>query len=127
MRCNPLTITDGCTRYLIACQGLDRQGYEQARSVFEPAFQEEYGFPRAMRTDNGSPFASVSPGGLTRLSVWRGKLGIVPVRIAPGQREQNGRHERMHSTLKEETASPPSAAPCTQQRGFTASSKSTTS
>ena len=54
MRCNPLTITDGCTRYLIACQGLDRQGYEQARPVFEPAFQEEYGLPSAMRTDNGT-------------------------------------------------------------------------
>jgi transposase InsO family protein len=71
--------------------------------MFEATFRQ-YGLPRAIRTDNGAPFASRAVGGLSRLAVWWIKLGIVPERIEPGHPEQNGRHERMHRTLKEETA-----------------------
>lgn len=116
-RCDPLTISDACTRYLIACKGMERPRYEAVRREFERAFRE-YGLPVAIRSDNGTPFASVALGGLTKLSAWWVKLGIVPERIAPGHPEQNGRHERMHRTLKAETANPPSATLRAQQRSF---------
>ena len=74
--------------------------------------------PRAIRSDNGPPFASVGAGGLSRLSVWWLKLGIRPERIAPGKPQQNGRHERMHGTLKAATATPPAATLAAQQRRF---------
>jgi transposase InsO family protein len=117
IRCDPLTISDACTRYLIACKGMERPRQEDVRREFERAFRE-YGLPGAIRSDNGTPFASVALGGLTKLSVWWIKLGIVPERIAPGHPEQNGRHERMHRTLKEETASPPARTMRAQQRTF---------
>ena len=92
-------------------------GFTTCRALFEATFRE-YGLPRAIRTDNGSPFASRGLFGLSRLSVWWLKLGIVPERIAPGQPQQNGRHERMHRTLKAETATPPKATLRSQQRCF---------
>lgn len=89
------------------------------RPLFERAFQE-YGMPAVIRTDNGPPFASTALGGLSRLSIWWIKLGIVPERIVPGHPEQNGRLERFHRTLKAETATPPAATLRAQQRSFNA-------
>ena len=87
------------------------------RPRFQRAFKE-FGLPRAMRTDNGSPFASTGAGGLSRLSVEWVKLGIKLERIEPGQPQQNGRHERLHRTLKAETSRPPAASTAEQQRRF---------
>lgn len=116
-RCYPLTVMDAFSRYLIVCVGLRNTSFEAARPVFERAF-EEFGLPRAIRTDNGSPFASRGAGGLSKLSAWWVKLGIRHERIAPGRPEQNGRHERMHRTLKQATASPPQASLTRQQLAF---------
>jgi transposase InsO family protein len=115
--CYPLTITDNCSRYLLECRGLSRATFEQTQPWFEWAFRE-YGLPEAIRTDNGVPFASVGLGGLSRLSMWFIKLGISPERIEPGHPEQNGRHERMHRSLKEATAKPPMSTLQMQQRAF---------
>jgi len=98
-RCEPLTISDQATRYLIRCQALERPRQEPVRPLFEAAFRE-YGLPGVIRTDNGAPFGSAGLLGLSRLSVWWMRLGIEPERIEPGRPEQNGRHERMHRTLK---------------------------
>ena len=116
-RIDPLTITDACSRYLLRCQQVEKADTERVRAIFESAFRE-CGLPRAIRTDNGAPFASRAVAGLSRLAVWWMKLGIVPERIAAGHPEQNGRHERMHRTLKQETASPPAANRRAQQRAF---------
>jgi len=116
-RCYPLTITDGFSRYLFRCQGLPRSNYASVWPIFECAFRE-YGLPQAIRSDNGPPFASRALRGLSRLSVWWIKLGIEPERIEPGKPQQNGRHERMHLTLKQETATPPASTPRKQQRRF---------
>jgi len=116
-RCHPLTISDGYSRFLLRCQALRRPLSWCARRVFESAFRE-YGLPRAIRTDNGPPFSTLAPGGLSRLAVWWIRLGIRPERILPGRPDQNGRHERMHSTLKAETAKPPRASFRAQQRAF---------
>jgi transposase InsO family protein len=116
-RCDPLTISDLFSRYLLACQRVPRLSAHCARPVFERAFRE-YGLPHAIRSDNGSPFASAGLGGLSRLSVWWIKLGIGLERIVPGRPDQNGRHERMHRTLKRETAVPPCANGTAQQRRF---------
>ncbi len=113
-RCDPLTISDACTRMLLCCEILTKPDYVHVRPMFERVFQD-YGLPLAIRTDNGPPFASVSAGGLSPLSVWWIKLGIMPERIQPGHPEQNGRHERMHRTLKQEVMSPPAANPRSQQ------------
>jgi transposase InsO family protein len=114
-RCHPLTISDACSRYLLKCEALTEPKYAPTREHFERAFRE-FGLPRRMRTDNGAPFASKALGGLSLLSVWWIQLGIVPERIEPGHPEQNGRHERMHRTLKEQVASPPAATIADQQR-----------
>jgi hypothetical protein len=114
---DPLTITDAHSRYLLRCQRVAKTNGEHVQAVFEAAFRE-YGLPQAMRTDNGAPFASRAIAGLSRLAVWWMKLGIVPERIAAGHPEQNGRHERMHRTMKQETASPPKANPHAQQQAF---------
>lgn len=106
VRCDPLTISDTASRYLLRCQAVERPDYAHVRPLLEATFRE-YGLPRALRSDNGPPFASLALGGLSRLSVWFLRLGVVPERIAPGHPEQNGRHERLHRTLKKETASPP--------------------
>jgi putative transposase len=118
-RCDPLTISDAMSRYLLRCQALDRADAAHARPVFEAAFCE-FGLPLAIRTDNGAPFASVGAGGLSQLAVWWIKLGVKPERIEPGKPQQNGRHERMHRTLKGETAAPPAATLAEQQRRFDA-------
>jgi transposase InsO family protein len=104
-RCDPLTMTDGYSRYLLRCQGLAKAGLENTRRNFEAAFWE-YGLPDRIRSDNGAPFGSLAIGGLSRLAVWLMKLGIVPERIAPGCPYQNGRHERMHLTLNEAIKEP---------------------
>jgi putative transposase len=100
-RIDPLTITDACSRYLLRSQAVEKTDTERVRAIFEAAFRE-YGLPEAIRTDNGAPFASSAVGGLSRLAVWWIKLGIQPERIEAGHPEQNGRHERMHRTLKQE-------------------------
>lgn len=116
-RCYPLTITDACSRYIIRCEGLVAQTEELVRRQFELAFME-FGLPRRIRTDNGAPFATLGPGALGRLSIWWMKLGIIHERIEPGHPEQNGRHERMHRTLKAHTANPPAENMAAQQRRF---------
>ena len=98
-RIDPLTITDACSRYLLRSQAVEKTDTERVRAIFEAAFRE-YGLPQTIRTDNGAPFASSAVAGLSRLAVWWIKLGIVPERIQAGHPEQNGRHERMHRTLK---------------------------
>ena len=117
VRIDPLTVQDAASRYLLVCQDLPRPRGPQVRRVLERAFRE-YGLPWAIRTDNGPPFASVGLGSLSRLAIWWVKLGIVPERIEPGHPEQNGRLERLHRTLKAETASPPRATTRRQQRAF---------
>jgi putative transposase len=116
-RIDPLTITDANSRYLLRCQIVERTGFEHAQAVFEAAFRE-YGLPAVIHTDNGVPFASVAPGGLSPLSMWFVKLGIVPERSRPGCPQDNGRHERMHRTLKQATAQPPQATARLQQKAF---------
>jgi putative transposase len=114
----PLTLSDGYSRYLLAVAGLESVSEAQAWPVFERLFRE-YGLPEVIRTDNGSPFASAQAiAGLSRLSVRWIKLGIRPERIEPGHPEQNGAHERMHRTLKQETARPPAANRLAQQERF---------
>jgi transposase InsO family protein len=98
-RIDPLTITDACSRYLLRSQAVAKTDTERVRAIFEAAFRE-FGLPWWIRTDNGPPFASTAVGGLSRLAVWWMKLGVVPERIEAGHPEQNGRHERMHRTLK---------------------------
>lgn len=117
-KCSPLTITDGHSRYLLKCQGMaGATGFPTVRPLFIQVFRE-FGLPEAMRTDNGAPFASIGLGGLSKLSVWWIRVGIRPERIEPGRPDQNGRHERMHRTLKEAAASPPQASLAAQQKAF---------
>jgi len=116
--CYPLTITDYSSRYLLTCEALSSTKEMFAFEIFERAFKE-YGLPNAIRTDNGVPFASSgSFYGLTKLSVWWMRLGIHIERIQPGHPEQNGRHERMHLTLKQETTRPPKSNLLAQQEKF---------
>lgn len=115
--CYPLTITDNFSRFLFSCKGLREPNTQNVMKWFEMVFKE-YGLPEAIRTDNGPPFASTSYGGLTRLAVWWIKLGITPERIEPGCPQQNGRHERMHRTLKQATANPPKKSFSAQQKIF---------
>jgi transposase InsO family protein len=115
--CHPLTISDAFSRYLLCVQTVAAEREELVMPVFETVFRE-YGLPLRMRSDNGAPFASRSIGGLSRLSVWWIRLGITPERIEPGCPQQNGRHERMHRTLKSETAQPPRANAEAQQEAF---------
>ena len=116
-RIDPLTMSDAYSRYLLRCQAVDKADTAAVRGIAEAAFRE-YGMPWAIRTDNGPPFASRAIAGLSRLSVYWMKLGIVPERIQPGHPEQNGRHERMHRTLAAETADPPQANRRRQQAAF---------
>jgi transposase InsO family protein len=112
-RCEPLTITDAHSRYLLRCQALARTDTDHVWPVLDAAFRE-FGLPLYMRSDNGSPFASRGAGGLSKLSIKLIKAGVVPERIAPGKPQQNGRHERMHLTLLQDTANPP--APSLRQQ-----------
>jgi putative transposase len=115
--CYPLTIVDGFSRYLLACQGLLSTAIVTARPVFLRLFQE-HGLPAIIRTDNGVPFATAALGRLSTLSVWWIRLGILPELIAPASPQQNGRHERMHRTLKAEATRPPSGNLQAQQIRF---------
>lgn len=116
-RCDPLTISDAYSRFLLRCQAVKHPDTWYTLPLFEAAFRE-YGLPERIRIDNGAPFASVGIGGLSELSVWWIKLGIRPERIEPGKPAQNGRHERMHRTLKQETTQPPRTNLREQQNAF---------
>jgi transposase InsO family protein len=113
-RCYPLTISDAHSRFLLRCQALPATDSSRVQPLFAATFRE-YGLPDVLRTDNGPPFASVGLAGLTALSVWWIKLGITPERIRPGKPSENGRHERMHRTLKAEACAPPAATLRAQQ------------
>jgi len=113
--CYPLTVEDGYSRFLLACQALPSTRHEGSRPVFLRLFRQ-YGLPNIIRTDNGAPFATTALGRLSLLSVWWIRLGIYPELIEPAHPEQNGRHERMQRTLKAETARPPSGNLSSQQR-----------
>src|ERR1700704_2553803 len=118
--CYPLTITDFASRYLITCDALSTTQEQFAFTVFERAFKD-FGLPRAIRTDNGVPFASAHAlYGLSKLSVWWLRLATQIERIKPGHPEQNGRHERMHLTLKKEATKPAAANVLQQQARFDA-------
>ena len=134
VRCEPFTVTDGYSRYLLACEAVAQVTAERVRPILIRLFQD-HGLPRALRTDNGTlvwPFHQATPdgtlgqpcpfarrdglGGLTQLSVWLLKLNVWPDRIAPGRPDQNGRHERMHRVLREDAANPPAATLDAQRR-----------
>ena len=115
--CYPLTLVDGFSRYLLACQGLRSTAIVLARPIFRRAFAED-GLPHIIRSDNGVPFATTALGRLSLLSVWWIRLGIYPELIEPAHPEQNGRHERMHRTLKAEATRPPSGNLQAQQTRF---------
>lgn len=115
VRCEPLTISDGFSRYLMVCQALPQSTTSYVMPVLIDAFQT-HGMPRALRSDNGSPFANTRGlAGLTQLSVWLLTLNIWPDRIDPGRPDQNGRHERMHRVLREDAANPPAQSIAAQQ------------
>lgn len=116
-RCDPLTISDLHSRYLLRCQVVRRCDEAHVRPLLVAAFRQ-YGLPERIRSDNGPPFATTGRGGLSRLAVWWIRLGIVPERIEPGQPQQNGRHERMHRTLKQYTAQPAARTLRAQQKAF---------
>ena len=115
--CFPLTISDQHTRYLLACRGLPNIKGRGARPVFERTFRA-FGLPRAIRTDNGVPFATRGIHGLSQLNVWWMRLGIQHQRIHPASPQENGAHERMHRTLKAGACRPPRADLAAQQRAF---------
>lgn len=115
--CYSLTVTDGFTRYLLACKALPSTEGAGAIPVFKRLIRT-YGLPSTILTDNGAPFATTGLHRLSRLSVWWIKLGIQPLLIEPGHPEQNGRHERMHRTLKKEATKPPKDDLARQQREF---------
>jgi len=117
--CYPLTVADQHTRYLLACHGLLSTKGHGVHPIFDRLFRE-YGLPRAIRTDNGVPFATTGIHGLSRLNVWWLRLGIQHPRILPAHPEQNGAHERMHKTLKGEACRPPQSCLLSQQRAFNA-------
>lgn len=115
--CYPLTVTDAFSRYILAIVGLLSPDLIGTKAVFQRLF-ETHGLPERIRTDNGTPFASMALGRLSQLSVWWLQVGITPELIELGHPEQNGRHERMHRTLKAETTHPPEADLTAQQHRF---------
>jgi putative transposase len=115
--CYPLTVADGFSRYLLGCQALHSTAVAEAKPVFSRLFQE-YGLPQRIRSDNGVPFATNTLARLSTLSAWWVRLGILPELIEPGHPEQNGRHERMHRTLKAEATRPAAGSLAAQQRRF---------
>jgi transposase InsO family protein len=115
-RCHPLTVTDAYSRFLLAVEAIDPVT-EAVQAVLERLFAE-HGVPVSMRSDNGSPFASTGAGGLTRLSAGWARMGIRLERIWPGKPQQNGRHERLHRTLKAEACRPPATTMAGQQKRF---------
>ena len=116
-RCDPLTASDLYSRFVLGCRALSGQTTQIVRPVFEKIFTE-YGVPEVIRVDNGAPFGSRGPCGLTKLSMWWVQLGIRVEFIEPGHPEQNAVHERMHRTLKDETCCPPKWTHRAQQRRF---------
>jgi len=116
-RCDPLTITDAHSRYLLRCQITPKTNTVHVAAIFESAFRE-FGLPTVIHSDNGTPFASVAPGGLSRLSMTWVKLGILPERSRVACPQDNGRHERMHLTLQQSTLKPPERNPRRQQESF---------
>ena len=116
-RCDPLTITDAHSRYLLCCQIAAKTDRRHVEALFDAAFRE-YGLPAVIHTDNGAPFASRAPGGLSRLSMRWVRLGIVAERSRPASPQDNGRHERLHRTLKQATLRPPARNPRLQQQAF---------
>jgi transposase InsO family protein len=115
--CHPFTLRDGFSRYVLRCDALAGYTHDATRRCFERAFAE-YGLPQRIRSDNGAPFAGTVATGLSRLSVWWIRLGIIPERIVPGHPEQNGSHEQFHAVLKAATARPPAPTRQGQQRRF---------
>lgn len=115
-RCDPLTITDAASRYLIEVRIVDPT-WAGVRCALERVFRE-VGLPAAIRSDNGAPFGSAGAGGLSALSVWWLKMGVDPRYIPPSSPQHNGRHERMHRTLKAETSTPAAASTREQQARF---------
>jgi transposase InsO family protein/transposase-like protein len=115
-RCDPLTITDQASRFLVEVRIVDPT-WAGVRGALERVF-EHVGLPAAIRSDNGTPFGSTGAGGLSALSVWWLKLGIEPRYIPPSSPQDNGRHERMHRTLKAETSKPPARSAAEQQQRF---------
>lgn len=115
--CYPLTVTDGHSRFLLGCQALRSTAVAEAKPVFTRLFRE-FGLPKRIRTDNGVPFATNTLARLSSLSAWWVRLGVLPELIEPGKPQQNGRHERMHRTLKAETTRPAAGSLGAQQRKF---------
>lgn len=115
--CYPLTIVDHVTRFILACIAFSSTQQDHTRRAFEGVFRQ-YGLPRTILSDNGSPFGSPGLARLSRLSLWWIRLGIAVQRIVPGHPEQNGAHERMHRTLKAETTRPPESTLARQQKRF---------
>jgi len=117
-RIDPLTVTDNASRYLLGVQ-IVRPTHEQVKPSLERLFNES-GLPESLRSDNGAPFGSTGAGGLSRLSVWLLKLGVEPIFGRPSSPQDNGRHERMHRTLKAQTTGPAAATAAEQQERFDA-------
>ena len=115
--CYPLTLSDNFSRFIFACQALEGPRYDPTRRCLESVFRE-YGLPRAIRSDNGIPFAGRCIGALSRLMIWWILLGIIPERIAKGCPQENGRHERMHRTLKSDALDPVAGNLKEQQKAF---------
>ena len=118
-RCYPLTLTDNYSRYVLQCRGLSRTTAQAVKPWFEWVFRE-YGLPETLRTDNGPPFASLAVGGISHLSKWWIRLGIRPERTRPASPSENGRHERMHRSLKAAAITPAAHTLGAQQRRFDA-------
>ena len=118
-RCYPLTLTDNHSRFILQCRALERTTTQAVKPWFEWVFRE-HGLPETIRTDNGPPFASLAAGGLSQLSKWWIRLGIRPERIRPGTPSDNGRHERMHRSLKAAAINPAASSLPAQQRRFDA-------
>lgn len=116
-RIDPLTLSDASSRYLLRCQVVTRPDGEHVWPILAAAFRE-HGLPLRLRSDNGPPFATTGAGGLSRLAVKVIKTGVLPERITPGRPQENGRHERLHLTLLQDSASPPAATPRAQARRF---------
>jgi transposase InsO family protein len=116
-RCDPFSLSDLASRYVLRLQAVERTDTEHVWPIFDAAFRE-FGLPKVIRSDNGSPFASTGVGELSCLAVRLIKVGVLPERIKAGKPQQNGRHERLHRTVKEDTASPPAYAMRPQQRRF---------
>ena len=120
VRCEPFTVTDGYSRYLLSCEAVPKITFVAVQPVLTRLFRE-HGMPQALRTDNGSPFARRDAlGGLTQFSVWLLKLDVWPDFITPGRPDMNGRHERMHRVLREDTISPAASSITAQQERFDA-------